>query len=134
MKKTLLTLLAAGALALPVSADDYTYLTLTLQDNQQQSLVASGLTLTFSGSNMIATVNGTSTTFALSDLQSMAFTSEAASVDKLTVDTANGPLHVYSLQGIDFGEFDNIEQLRSQCGKGVYVVKQNGKTLKITVE
>jgi hypothetical protein len=134
MKRNLITLFIAGLLSLPASASDYNYLTLTLQNGQEQSLVASGLTITFSGGNLVATVGGTTTTIALSSLEKMAFTTEATSIS--TVETAKdgAPLHAYSLQGIDLGTFDSVDQLRSQCGKGVYVVKQNDRTSKIAVE
>ena len=115
-------------------ADDYPYLTFETQDGNTQSVAVSGLTLTIADGNLVA-ANGTQTlTLALSDLTKMYFASEATSIDELTSKLpTDGVAEVFTLAGVSLGQH-SLNALRSTLNAGVYIIKVNGQTLKVTVK
>ena len=63
-------------------ADDYPYLTFLDTNGTEQSVVATGLVITFSDGQMNATDNnGKVTTISLSDLKKMYFSSATSAID-----------------------------------------------------
>lgn len=117
-------------------ADDYTYpyLVFTNSQGQQTAIAVDGLEIKISDGNLLATNAEGTTTLSLADLASMQFTETAdtsTGIDEL--DTAELPVTVYSLSGIEVGTFDNLKMAQQRLQQGVYIVKQNGKTAKFCV-
>lgn len=129
MKKTIiLTLLCA--LCMGAQAADYNYLVFTMNDNTTQTVAASNLTMSF-GDGKLTVSNGTTTlaTITLADLAKMEFSNTEStgittiSTDRLTIDETT---QVYDLNG---------RQLPSgtQLQRGIYIVKTNGRTIKVQI-
>ena len=104
-----MTLLLAGSLA--AQATDYQYLTIEKNDGTALSLTAVGLNITYTGTQLTATNGYETTTFSLSEISRMYFSKDA---------------EVYDHNG--------RRVLASNLQKGVYIVKENGKTRKVTIK
>jgi hypothetical protein len=133
MKKLLLLFAMLALASTNIFAGDYDYLTVQKTDGSQVSFTSTGLTITFSGGNLVATQNGTSTNLTLTDLSKMFFASSPTGIENVETTAATKAI-VYSIDGVKIGTFDNAATLGSQLKKGVYIVKANGKTTKITVK
>ncbi len=147
MKKLIVFILAATTLQ--AWADDYAYQYLVLTDVQgnQTAMSTDGLKMTIDNVTLTITNNeGAAKTFYLVSLASMQF-SETADNTTTAIETLptnsdkQGNLEVYNLSGIQIATFDNVSLsqdrvsslLKNTLGKGVYIVKQNGTTKKVTV-
>ncbi|MBQ3753889.1 MAG: T9SS type A sorting domain-containing protein [Prevotella sp.] len=135
MKRQALTAMALlGTLA--AQAADYQYLTIEKKDGTALSMTAVGLNITYANGRMTAT-NGTETaTLALTELSRMFFsnTKDAtaiATIENLQPETA---ATVYDLSGRLVASEVMPSALSSQLRKGVYIVRQNTKTVKIQVK
>jgi hypothetical protein len=135
MKRQALTAMALlGTLA--AQAADYQYLTIEKKDGTALSMTAVGLNITYANGKMTAT-NGTETaTLALTELSRMLFsnTKDAtaiATIEDLQPETA---ATVYDLSGRLVASEVMPSALSSQLRKGVYIVRQNTKTVKIQVK
>ena len=121
---------------LAAQAADYQYLTIEKKDGTALSMTAIGLNITYVNGKMTAT-NGTETaTLALTELSRMFFsnTKDAtaiATIEDLQPETA---ATVYDLSGRLVASEVMPSALSSQLRKGVYIVKQNTKTVKIQVK
>ena len=88
---------------------------------------------------LVASNDGeTTATFELASLVSMAFADTATSVVTAidgTLGTAQeGEVEAYNLSGVRLSTFSSMSQLKSALGRGIYIVKQNGTTKKITLK
>jgi hypothetical protein len=135
MKRQALTAMALlGTLA--AQAADYQYLTIEKKDGTALSMTAVGLNITYANGKMTAT-NGTETaTLALTELSRMFFsnTKDAtaiATIEDLQPETA---ATVYDLSGRLVASEVMPSALSSLLRKGVYIVRQNTKTVKIQVK
>ena len=135
MKLQALTAMALlGTLA--AQAADYQYLTIEKKDGTALSITAVGLNITYADGKMTAT-NGTETaTLALTDLSRMFFSNSKeataiAAIEDLQPETA---ATVYDLSGRLVANEVLPSALSSQLRKGVYIVRQNTKTVKIQVK
>ena len=121
---------------LAAQAADYQYLTIEKKDGTALSMTAVGLNITYANGRMTAT-NGTETaTLALTELSRMFFsnTKDAtaiATIENLQPETA---ATVYDLGGRLVASEVMPSALSSQLRKGVYIVRQNTKTVKIQVK
>ena len=121
---------------LAAQAADYQYLTIEKKDGTALSMTAIGLNITYANGKMTAT-NGTETaTLALTELSRMFFsnTKDAtaiATIEDLQPETA---ATVYDLSGRLVASEVMPSALSSQLRKGVYIVKQNTKTVQIQVK
>lgn len=121
---------------LAAQAADYQYLTIEKKDGTALSMTAVGLNITYANGRMTAT-NGTETaTLALTELSRMFFsnTKDAtaiATIENLQPETA---ATVYDLSGRLVASEVMPSALSSQLRKGVYIVRQNTKTVKIQVK
>lgn len=135
MRKLLFIPLALASMQ--TLADDYTYpyLVLTANDGTQTALPVDGLRLTFSDGQLVATTSNGQQTLDLSTLFSMAFsttTSTETAIER-TVDTLQ-PVEVYTVSGISRGSFDSLGEAKATLPHGIYIIKQQDKTLKISVK
>lgn len=121
---------------LAAQAADYQYLTIEKKDGTALSMTAVGLNITYANGKMTAT-NGTETaTLALTELSRMFFsnTKDAtaiATIEDLQPETA---ATVYDLSGRLVASEVMPSAHSSLLRKGVYIVRQNTKTVKIQVK
>ena len=135
MKRQALTAMVLfGTLA--AQAADYQYLTIEKKDGTALSITAVGLNITYADGKMTAT-NGTETaTLALTDLSRMFFSNSKeataiVAIEDLQPETA---ATVYDLSWRLVANEVLPSALSSQLRKGVYIVRQNTKTVKIQVK
>ena len=68
----------------------------------------------------------------VSDLSCMYFsTADVTGIHD--VEKKAGMVEVYSLQGVKYGCFESMEEMRSSVPAGVYVIRQQGKTQKMII-
>lgn len=134
-KATIITaILAAGTLT-AAQAADYQYLTIEKNDGTQQSLTAVGLTISYSATAMTATNGSETTTIALSELNRMYFsnTKDATAISDISSLQQDEEATIYDLSGRQIAE-GRLSTVKPLLRKGVYLVKQQGKTIKIQVK
>jgi len=133
MRKFYFILSSLLLLTVAAQADDYNYLTVQQSDGTEQSFTASGLTITFSGTQMQVTQSGSTTAFTLADLNKMYFAESATGIESIESENADGQgaTQVYDLQG---RRVNNQQLQNGQQPKGIYVVKSKGTTQKVTVK
>lgn len=116
--------------ALHIHAEGYPYLVLENTDGSTYSLSASGLTLTFSDGNLVASDG---TTVSLSQLRKMYF-SETSSINNLK-HLSSDEVTVFTPSGVSMGHFPSISTAVSRLPKGLYIIQeQDGMNHKITVK
>jgi len=127
MKKALLTLLMVVA-SLGVQADDYAYPYLAFQasDGTVTTVSVESLTMTVSNGQLVAVNSNGTQTYTLSDLSAMYFTTEVSDgVNDIKVEISDDD-EVYDLQG--------RKMTRDQMRHGIYVIKTQSGTRKVTVK
>lgn len=129
MKKVLLVLLMMTGM-LTAHADSYTYLTFEKSDGTLTSVALSSLSITISGTTLTAGDQ----TFALTDLTKMYFTTaDVTAIDEVNT-AVNGEVEVFSMNGVAMGKYTTVQEAMSSLRTGVYIVKNNGKTVKVAVK
>ena len=113
---------------------DYPYLTFTTSSGIQ-SVSTTGLTMTISGTNLVATNNSTTLTLPLSSLTAMEFTSSATTGISTVNNTGKdkSSVAVYTLSGVSLGNFASGDIARASLKSGVYLFQSKGKTNKIII-
>ena len=116
---------AFALLGTAAMADDFHYLTFETTDGAKASVEISALSMTIDGTTLVAGDQ----TFPLSNLSKMYFsvsdeTSSATGIRQLDNLNSQEILAVYDLQGHKIA--------KEQMKKGVYIVKTQGGTYKIT--
>lgn len=133
MKKFLIPTMAL-MLAMSASAETYPYLSFQTVDGSVVSLKSSNLNLTIEDGKLVVQNDEGSNKFVLTDLTRMFFSqSTETAITNLNTDV-NSTLQVYTTSGVFLGEFDNERSLRRSVPSGIYVVKTNGRTLKMAVK
>lgn len=129
MKKVLFVLLMMTGM-LTAHADSYTYLTFEKSDGTLTSVPLSSLSITISGTTLTAGDQ----TFALADLTKMYFTTaDVTAIDEVKT-AVNGEVEVFSMNGVAMGKYTTVQKAMSSLRTGVYIVKSNGKTVKVAVK
>lgn len=129
MKKVLLVLLMMTGM-LTAHADSYTYLTFEKSDGTLTSVPLSSLSITISGTTLTAGDQS----FALADLTKMYFTTaDVTAIDEVKA-AVNGEVEVFSMNGVAMGKYTTVQEAMSSLKTGVYIVKSNGKTVKVAVK
>lgn len=131
MKRTLISMLALLAVT-AASADNYSYLAFQTADGSTRSIGVESLEMTFSDGKLIASNATESLEISVADLSRMFFSSEATAIKDISLD-ADSPVKVYTVEGICVGSYDNTASASANMGKGVYIVKGEKTTHKITV-
>lgn len=134
----LFLLMALGAVS--ASAQSYNYLTLQQTGGNEQSLAISGLKITFSDGNLVATNGSQTATIPLEKMQKMYFSSTPTGIstvsDEQTASAVieNGKLVVNApdscavqVYGVDGRQLSP----NATFNRGVYVVRVGGKTFKL---
>ena len=130
MKKSILMIMLCIFSSLTMRAGDYQYLVLTLSNGTTQAVTATDLSITFTSDNLVATSgNETLATLPLSMLASMEFSNddtsgiESVSVNQLTTDSNTV---IYDLNGRQMPQGTTLP-------KGVYILKNSNKTIKVNI-
>ena len=123
MKKIIL-FMAMMVGVLTAHADSYTFLTFETTDGAKASVSVSDLTLTISGTTLIA---GTQS-FTLTNLSKMYFSTSdetTTGIEEITSATLDEATDIYDLQG--------HRVTKAQMRRGVYIVKTKSRTYKMVV-
>ena len=137
MKKLIVILLAIVAIG--AQADDFTYkyLVMSESDGAKTYLDVEDLELTFANGVLSARNSARSYTFTLASLSSMQFAQTSGPTTAVSqpssLDTQSSPVEVFTLSGVSRGSFSSLSEMKSSLPAGIYLVKQNGTTTKITV-
>ncbi len=135
MKKKVLYLIMACLPSVAAHAESYPYLTFQKADGTLLSLGVESLEMTFQDGKLTYTNSTGTGTLTLADLASMYFSSaDATAISSLTADSNDGKVQAFSLQGTSYGTFDSMQTMKANVPTGMYIVKTNGKTLKIAVK
>ena len=132
MKKVLIFLLLALT-TITVSADDY----LVILDNNSNatSFASNGLTLSYSGTTLtVTTASGSSSTFDTKLLSKMYFSSTTTGIAAINAEVDGESVHVFDISGRPRGTFNSVAEAIGKLPKGVYVMKGDQKTIKMTVK
>lgn len=131
MKRNLLIgMFAIGTTA--ALAYDYPYLVFQTTDGNATSVEVSDLTISVNGTSLVVTNGDGTQTFTLSDLSKMYF-SQTAGIDDIRDDNGQA-VEVFHLSGQRVGSFIDLRSARQQLEKGIYIVKSNGQTSKISIQ
>lgn len=136
MKKKVMFLIVACLPLMTAHAESYPYLTFQKADGSLLSVGVESLEMTFQDGNLVYTNSAGTGTLTLADLSAMYFSSTDATtaITSLTADSSDGKVEVFSLQGVSYGTFANLQAMKESVPTGMYIVKTNGKTQKIAVK
>lgn len=113
-------------------AEEYPFLNIEQANGTITTIESTGASFTFSDGKLFVTQNGTSTSFTLTDLSKMYFSTTSGIK---TIDEEEGNQYdVTSVSGMSIGKFDNLSDIQSKLNKGVYIIKSGQKKFKITVK
>lgn len=115
-----------------IVASDYPFLNIEQTNGAITTLESTGLTITFTDGKMVASQNGSSTTFSLTDLNKMFF--GTTNGVKLLESENEKSFTVYNISGIKIGEFENTSDINNKLNKGIYIVEKGGKSYKLSVK
>ena len=133
MKKVMFLIVACLSL-LAAHAESYPYLTFQKADGSLQSVGVEALEMTFQDGKLVYSNSTGTGTLKLADLAAMYFSStDATAITSPTADSGDGKVEVFSLQGVSYGTFANLQAMKESVPTGMYIVKTNGKTQKIAV-
>jgi len=138
MKQCIMIILVLSATA--VHADDfvYKYLVMTASNGTKTSVSVADLNMKFVDGQLVAVNADGTTSFSLSSLASMSFSEEAVNSSGTTTGVnqphCTQPLQVFTPSGVVKGSFDSLSQMRKALPAGIYIVKQNGKVIKMTIK
>lgn len=127
--KRIMVLTMLCTLFMGARAADFNYLVFTLNDGSEQAIVATGLNITFTDGNLVATTaNETLATIPLITLQKMRFSeSSTTGISTLSTFSEDDIKAIYDLQG-------RMMPLDSQLPKGTYIIKTSDRTIKVFVK
>lgn len=125
MKRLLLGILALASF-FQIHAEDYKFLAFQTSDGAVQTISVDALKITFANGQLQATSGATTLSISLDDLTKMYFT-ETSGIKDLTIESDTAADGIYTLQGIKVDHETTLPQ-------GVYIVKKNGKTQKVTLK
>lgn len=134
MKIVLLTMVMLLGIA-TAQADDAAYPYLIFETTDGTTAVAvSSLSVLTVGDGMLTAGDKT---FSLINLKKMYFATSGDATGIETTKTAvdlSGEVEIFSLNGMMLGTFGSFSEAQSRLRSGVYVIKANGRTLKVTLK
>ena len=134
MKKVLIFLLLALT-TITVSAGNYDYLVILDNNSNATSFASNGLTLSYSGTTLtVTTSSGSSSTFDTKLLSKMYFSSTTTGIAAINAEVDGESVHVFDISGRPRGTFNSVAEAIGKLPKGVYVMKGDQKTIKMTVK
>lgn len=135
---SLLAILLLGAM--PAAAQSYEYLTFQETDGTEASLAIDNLKITFSDGTLLAENGSEQTSYAISALNKMYFsttatgiTSAANQASDLSVSIKNGKLVVEGAtdQAVSIYSLDGRQVARQGLTSGVYIVRVGNQAFKV---
>ena len=134
MRKLIFTLTMA-VMTIMLQAADYPYLVFTNTSGTTTVMSVGSLKMTVSGTELQVTNSDASSTFVLTELQDMQFsTIGEVSTQLENVLNADEAVEVYSLSGKSLGKFDNLLQATSSLQSGVYVITDGKNSTKVIID
>lgn len=132
MKKKI-ALVALSLLSMAtMQADSYSHLTFQRKDGSCLSFSVASLAMVVSGEKLLVYAGSENSAIDVSDLSCMYFsTADVTGIHD--VEKKAGVVEVYSLQGVKYGCYESVEEMRSSVPAGVYVIRQQGKTQKMII-
>lgn len=136
MKKKFMFLICACLSGVVAHADTYPYLTFQTSDGATVSMATTALSITFSGGKLVATDGTLTKELTVAELSSMYFsTSDVTGIKEVAITDGDGAVETFTLQGVSFGKFANLQSFQTSVAEGVYIVRTaSGKTFKVTVK
>lgn len=138
MKKLFLTLVVAVATVMTANAASIESLIIQQNDGTRYTFNLYGeeednvpITITFENGNLIASQNGQQTTLELSSLSKMFF---GATTGIQTISDGSETADIFDIQGRRVATKMHLKDLENRLPKGVYLVKNGGKTVKMTIK
>ena len=130
MKKKTILLTLLSILTMGMRAADYQYLVFTMNDGTTQAVTASNIAISISGDNLVvSTTTETLATLPLASLTQMEFSNDGTTgISQITANqlTTDADTVIYDLNGRQM-------PTGAALPKGVYIVKNQNKTLKVTI-
>ncbi len=122
------------AFALPVIAvaADYPWLTFKMTDDSEISVLAADLAINSQNGYLILSSAFVDKTIPLDQIYSMRFTTTSAGVETIE-DIQSAVGDYYNLSGIMIGSFSSSDAARNVLPPGIYIVKNNSGSHKITL-
>ncbi len=114
-------------------AEDFAYMGFVKADGSEVTVSAENLIMTFVDGALCVEATDNSLVIPVSELNKMFFTNNVVTGIRDLGSAINEKKYVYSLSGAFLGTFENMESVRQSYGKGVYLVKESGKTSKLAV-
>lgn len=133
MKRVIISLAAAMS-AFATEAANYPYLSFQKADGTILSVGVEALEMSFSDGKLIVSNSSGNYELNTADLKRMFFADNSETSINDTPAVQDNSLQVYSTSGIYMGMYNNQQDFIQKSSKGVYIVKQNGKTFKMTVK
>ena len=124
-----------AVMTIMLQAADYPYLVFTNTSGTTTVMSVGSLKMTVSGTELQVTNSDASSTFVLTELQDMQFsTTGEVSTQLENVLNADEVVEVYSLSGKSLGKFDNLLQATSSLQAGVYVITDGKNSTKVIID
>jgi len=136
MKRFIISILAIAALTASKAQTTFNYLVVTSTDGTQTALPISGLTIKFADGNLVATTADGTRQIAIASLDFMTFSEQGqtTAIDPSTATDTDAEVQVFTVGGILKGSFDSVAAARKELPKGIYIVRQQKRAFKITIE
>lgn len=133
--KRILLIIAVLLATLSVQARVYPYLSFQKSDGTVRSVGVESLQMTFENGMLHVTTGPETLDIEVKDLSRMFFSETSVTgMEKLASSVDNGPVEVYTVSGLHVGRYADMQHFRLSSAKGVYVVKENGTTVKTVVK
>lgn len=131
MKKSLILTLLFVLTTVGTRAADYQYLVFTLSDGTTQAIAATNLNISFADGNLVAT-NGSETlaTLPLTSLTQMEFSADGTTGISQTL---NSPFSILNSEN-EWYDLNGRKLDAAPSTKGVYILKNNSKTIKVSIK
>ena len=115
-----------------VVAEEYPFLNIEQANGDVTTYESPGVKFTFADGKLIVNQNGSQTSFTLTDLSKMYFstTSGINSIDQEDEKSYD----VISISGVKLGKFQDLSDMQNKLEKGVYIIKKGQQKYKITVK
>lgn len=115
-------------------AYEYPYLTFQKSDGTAVSLAVESLTLTIADGKLVAQNADSSTTFTLTELSRMYFSTESSGIDDIASGAGTASVEVFTAAGIRVGRFPNMTKAGESLSRGIYIIHTNGNAQKVVIE
>ncbi len=131
LSRGIITLAILMAPCFKASASD-SAMEFLLTDGTVKSIPSANLEMTFTADSLIASDGVNSVEIPLTNLSKFYFSDSSTGIENLPV-SAN-LYSVSDLNGIDYGHYGSLDEMRGNLPKGVYVINNGIETFKIVVK